>query len=150
MEPELSQSDKAARDKINGKSGLYLSEAKGVIELDRFKVTQDQKIYLGEKEITHCTGFKVIVNAGDNPEVELRVIVESADIQNYQVIPKQGDLRPAESRKKLADTIRNILTEQVQVSSSQQQPFPTERTPNQGEELHPDEASRRSDTPLHL
>lgn len=43
MEPELSQSDKAARDKINGKSGLYLSEAKGVIELDRFKVTQDQK-----------------------------------------------------------------------------------------------------------
>ena len=25
-----------------------------------------------------------------------------------------GDLRPAESRKKLADTIRNILTEQVQ------------------------------------
>ena len=60
-----------------------------------------------------------------------------------------GDLRPAESRKKLADTIRGILTEQVQVSSSQQQPFPTERTPNQGEELHPDEASRRSDTPLH-
>ena len=41
--------------------------------MDKFKVTQDQKIYLGEKE------------------VEFRVIVESADIQNYQAIPKQTE-----------------------------------------------------------
>ena len=59
--------------------------------MDKFKVTQDQKIYLGEKEITHCTGFKVIANAGDDPEVQLRVIVESADIQNYQAIPMQTE-----------------------------------------------------------
>lgn len=59
--------------------------------MDKFKVTQDQKIYLGEKEITHCTGFKVIANTGDDPEVELRVIVESADIQNYQAIPMQTE-----------------------------------------------------------
>lgn len=52
--------------------------------MDKLRVTKDQKIYLGEKEITRCTGFTVIANAGDPPEVELRVIVESVDIENYQ------------------------------------------------------------------
>lgn len=57
--------------------------------MDKFKVTKNQKLYLGEKEITHCTGFKVIAKAGDDPEVELRVMVESVDIENYQAIPMQ-------------------------------------------------------------
>lgn len=52
--------------------------------MECFRVTKDQKVYLGEKEITHCTGFKIIANAGDDPEVELRVIVESVDIENYK------------------------------------------------------------------
>ena len=52
--------------------------------MDKFRVTKDQGLYLGEKKITHCTGFRVIANAGDDPEVELRVIVESVDIENYQ------------------------------------------------------------------
>ena len=60
-------------------------------EMDSFRVSREQKIYLGEKEITHCTGFKIIAKAGDNPEVELRVIVESVDLENYQAIPMQTE-----------------------------------------------------------
>ena len=59
--------------------------------MDSFRVSREQKIYLGEKEITHCTGFKIIAKAGDNPEVELRVIVESVDLENYQAIPMQTE-----------------------------------------------------------
>lgn len=57
--------------------------------MNKFRVTKDQKVYLGEKEITCCTGFKVLAKAGNDPEVELRVIVESVDIENYQAIPTQ-------------------------------------------------------------
>ena len=59
--------------------------------IDSFRVTKDQRIFLGEKEITHCTGFKIIAKAGDNPEVGLRVIVESVDLENYQAIPTQTE-----------------------------------------------------------
>ena len=57
--------------------------------MNKFRVTKDQKVYLGEKEITCCTGFKVLAKAGNDPEVELRVIVESVDIANDQAIPTQ-------------------------------------------------------------
>ena len=43
--------------------------------MDTFRVTKD-KMFLGEKEIVCCTGFKIIAKAGEDPEVELRVIVE--------------------------------------------------------------------------
>ena len=59
--------------------------------MDKFRVTKDQKVYLGEKEITHCTGFTIIAKAGDDPEVEFRAIVESVDIENYQAIPTQTE-----------------------------------------------------------
>lgn len=58
-------------------------------EIDKFRVTKDQRIFLGEKEITHCTGFFIYAEAGDDPEVELRVIVDSVDIDNYRAIPTQ-------------------------------------------------------------
>lgn len=45
--------------------------------MDTFRVTKD-KMFLGEKEIVCCTGFKIIAKAGEDPEVELRVIVEKA------------------------------------------------------------------------
>ena len=67
---------------------------KGGEGVDKFRVTQDQKIYLGEKEITHCTGFKVIAEAGDDPEVELRVIVESVDVEGFRSMPTQTGLQP--------------------------------------------------------
>lgn len=57
--------------------------------MDKFRVTKDQKIFLGEKEITHCTGFKVIARAGNDPEVEFRVIVDSVDIEDYRAEPMQ-------------------------------------------------------------
>lgn len=57
--------------------------------MDKFRVTKDQKIFLGEKEITHCTGFKVIARAGNDPEVEFRVIVDSVDIEDYRAEPTQ-------------------------------------------------------------
>ena len=59
--------------------------------MDKFRVTKDQNVYLGEKEITCCTGFKVLAKAGDDPEVELRVIVDSVDIANYRAIPMQTE-----------------------------------------------------------
>lgn len=62
--------------------------------MDKFKVTHDQKIFLGEKEITHCTGFKVIAKAGDDPEVELRAIVESVDIEDYRAVPTRTESQP--------------------------------------------------------
>lgn len=55
-----------------------------------------------------------------------------------------------EDRKNLTDTIRAILTEQVQASSSRQQLCPTEHTPSRGEELlsgEPDQQSGRSPHP---
>ena len=57
--------------------------------MDKFRITKDQKVFLGEKEITHCTGFKVIARAGNDPEVEFRVIVESVDIEDYRAEPMQ-------------------------------------------------------------
>ena len=57
--------------------------------MDKFRVTKDQKVFLGEKEITHCTGFKVIARAGNDPEVEFRVIVDSVDVEDYRAEPIQ-------------------------------------------------------------
>lgn len=59
--------------------------------IDSFRVTKDQRIFLGEKEIKYCTDFKIIAKSGDSPEVELRVIVESVNLDNYQAIPKRGE-----------------------------------------------------------
>lgn len=57
--------------------------------MDKFRITKDQKVFLGEKEITHCTGFKVIARAGNDPEVEFRVIVDSVDVEDYRAEPIQ-------------------------------------------------------------
>ncbi len=66
---------------------------KEVRPMDSFRVTDDQKIFLGEKEIVGCVGFKVCAKAGDDPEVELRVIVENVDIENYRAVPTQKESR---------------------------------------------------------
>ena len=67
---------------------------KGGEGVDKFRVTKDQRVYLGEKEITHCTGFKIIAKAGDDPEVELRAIVESVDIEGFRSVPTQTGSQP--------------------------------------------------------
>lgn len=59
--------------------------------MDSFRVTKDQRIFLGEKEIKCCTGFKIIAKAGDDPEVELRVIVENANLDSYQATSMQTE-----------------------------------------------------------
>lgn len=60
---------------------------KEVNTMDKFRITKDQRVFLGEKEIKPCTGFRIIANAGNDPEVELRIIVDSIDIDDYQAIP---------------------------------------------------------------
>lgn len=131
--------------------------------MDKFRVTKDQKIYLGDKEITCCTGFNISAKAGDDPEVELRVIVDSVDIESYRAVPEQkeafvpsdsetqfkgnstkedqGKIHVAdchrstsEDRERLAGTIRDILVPKYQEHSLRQPLDPTSPEPKQGGE----------------
>ena len=131
--------------------------------MDKFRVTKDQKIYLGEKEITCCTGFNILAKAGDDPEVEFRVIVDSVDIESYRAVPEQkeafvqndsetqykgnstkedqGKIHVAdchrstqEDRERLAGTIRDILAPQYQEHSLRQPLDPTSPELKQGGE----------------
>lgn len=87
------------------------------------------------------------ITASGTPEEMAAFVLE---IQRQRTVTILGRKDTQEDRKKLADTIRAILSEQVQASSSRQQPFPTERTLSQDEELHPDEFDQKSDTLPHL
>lgn len=72
-----------------------------------------------------------------------------SDEKKRELVKISAKKATEESRRKLADTIRDILLEQVQENSLRQPPCPTEHTPNQDEESHPDEPDRKSDTPQH-
>lgn len=69
--------------------------------------------------------------------------------QDREAIKIVGRKESTESRKSFANVIRDILIDQVQVSDSRQQPYPTEHTPNPDEELRSDELGQQSGTPPH-
>lgn len=50
-----------------------------------FKVTADRRVFLGGAEIQKCLGFDLHIEAGENPEVLLRVSCDSVDINGYTV-----------------------------------------------------------------
>lgn len=58
-----------------------------------FKVTKDRRVLLNGFEIPECLGFQVIVEAGEDPEVVLRVSCESVSVDGYTIRPKQTGLR---------------------------------------------------------
>lgn len=51
--------------------------------MKEFRVTEDRKVFLDGQEIKNVLGFRVDVNAGENPEVVLRVPVEKIIIEGY-------------------------------------------------------------------
>ena len=51
--------------------------------MNEFKVTEDRRIFLNNTEIHRCCGFQIESNAGSDPEVVLRVAVDSIDIDGY-------------------------------------------------------------------
>lgn len=48
-----------------------------------FKVTKERRVFLDDVEIKWVLGFSVVVDAGNDPEVVLRVAVDSVDIEGY-------------------------------------------------------------------
>lgn len=58
-----------------------------------FKVTKDHRVLLNGLEIPKCLGFQVVVEAGEDPEVVLRVSCKSVSIDGYTVRPKQTGLQ---------------------------------------------------------
>lgn len=48
-----------------------------------FKVTKERRVFLDDVEIKRVLGFSVVVDAGNDPEVVLRVAVDSVDIEGY-------------------------------------------------------------------
>lgn len=51
--------------------------------MKEFRVTEDRKVFLNGKEIKNVLGFKIKADAGENPEVVLRVPVEKIVIEGY-------------------------------------------------------------------
>jgi hypothetical protein len=51
--------------------------------MNKFKVTKDHRIFLNDSEIHGCLGFKIAVNATEDPEVVLRVSCDSVAIEDY-------------------------------------------------------------------
>ena len=84
------------------------------------------------------------LTASGTPKEMAALVLELQERRTVKLTVKQG---LSEERKKLADTIRDVLVGQVQENNSRQPPCPTEHTPNQDEESHPDEPDRKSDTP---
>ncbi len=51
--------------------------------MNDFKVTRDRRVFLDDIEIPYCFGFSVVIEAGKNPEVVLRVSCGSVSIDGY-------------------------------------------------------------------
>ena len=47
------------------------------------RITKDKRVFLNGKEYPHCTRVSVILEAGSDPEVELRVAVSEINIEDY-------------------------------------------------------------------
>lgn len=58
-----------------------------------FKVTKDHRVFLNGLEIPKCLEFQVVVAAGEDPEVVLRVSCKSVSIDGYAVRLKQTGLQ---------------------------------------------------------
>lgn len=52
--------------------------------LSEFEVKSDGRVFLRGIEIKRCQGFSVTADAMEDPEVTLRVLVESVDLDSYQ------------------------------------------------------------------
>ena len=48
-----------------------------------FKVTKERRVFLDGVGIKRVLGFSIDIDAGNNPEVTLRVAVGSVDIDEY-------------------------------------------------------------------
>lgn len=48
-----------------------------------FKVTKDHRVLLNDLEVPRCMGFAVKVEAGEDPEVTLRVSCDSVTVEDY-------------------------------------------------------------------
>ncbi len=57
-----------------------------------FRVTKDRRVFLGDVEIQNCLGFGLSIEAGEDPEVLLRVSCDSVNIEDYSV--KRKESRP--------------------------------------------------------
>ena len=86
------------------------------------------------------------ITASGTPEEMADLVLGLQRRRQVNVFVEKGT---EEDRKRLADTIRAALADQVRGRNSQQQSSPTERTPSQDEELRPGEAAQQSDTPPH-
>ena len=52
--------------------------------MNSFKVTKDGRIFLGDMEIENVLGFDLRIEAGEDPEVVLRVSAADIDIDEYR------------------------------------------------------------------
>jgi len=48
-----------------------------------FKVTKGRRVFLNDTEIKSVIGFSIDVAAGDDPQVVIRVAVDSIEIDGY-------------------------------------------------------------------
>lgn len=55
-----------------------------------FRVTKDRRVFLGDVEIQKCLGFDLSIEAGEDPEVLLRVSCDSVNIEDYSVRRKES------------------------------------------------------------
>lgn len=61
--------------------------------MPNFRVTKDRRVFLDDFEVPRCMEFAVKVEAGEDPEVALRVSCSSVRIEDYTVSAKQTELR---------------------------------------------------------
>lgn len=61
--------------------------------MPNFRVTKDRRVFLDDFEVPRCMDFAVKVEAGEDPEVVLRVSCDSVRIEDYTVSAKQTELR---------------------------------------------------------
>lgn len=68
---------------------------KEVKAVSDFKVTKDRRIFLDDTEIKRVLGYSINADAGSDPEVVLRVAVDSIDIDEYtDVFGKRKEATP--------------------------------------------------------
>ncbi len=51
--------------------------------MSEFKVTKDRHVFLDGTEITRVIGFSIDITAANDPEVVIRIAVDSVDIDGY-------------------------------------------------------------------
>ena len=52
-------------------------------ELPTLRITRDKRVLLDEIELSTCISANVIIEAGRDPEAELRIAVGRVDIDDY-------------------------------------------------------------------